>query len=93
MTSIVIQALWVYIICILICESYALQPLRDGVNWLLQKMGFDLITDIGEYEFIACRLCVGFWTTLFVGLILDQHWITMVCGYGLAAFMESLEKE
>lgn len=93
MTEVLIQALIVYILAILVAESYALQWFRDLVNDFLFKIKLAKITDQGTYELITCRLCLGFWFSIAVGFLLGNCWVTIGAGYGLATFLESIERD
>lgn len=47
--------------------------------------------DGSGYDFISCRLCVGFWVALFGAIALKLDPITAIAAYGLSHFATMME--
>lgn len=92
-TQLVLQAFIVYIFAVLICESYVMAGLRDVFNAGLKRIHLTKLTNEGDYEFITCRLCVGFWTTVGTGILLHHSIPISLAAYGLAVYLESTEQQ
>lgn len=85
MTTLVYYALTVYIVTMIITSSSIFDGTRKKFMAATPSLKF------GDYpHFIECRLCVGFWVALALGLVYGYE--ATLPAYGLAQAVAQMER-
>lgn len=89
----ILNALVIYALTFLFTQSHIFSWVRTPLaRWLDKVWGPE------RYKFEECRMCVGFWVTLFLGLLAwavgpnPPSALLLMAAYGLSYFLATQER-
>lgn len=88
MTGLITNALVVYAVTFIITMSHIMDLPRVLFRLLVEKWWGKV-----DYDFISCRMCVGFWVTLAMWPFMwNTNWYDLIAVYGLSYFLATQER-
>ena len=81
-----------YISCVVVAQSYVASGLRGVFRRMAGRLAFTKKHFVDEYDYISCRLCIGFPVSVLSSLLLGVQlpWIPIV--YGASYWLATQER-